>query len=144
MTWGLVYCYHPRLQTLWDYLVSEAGVPMSWVYPMHGGDNGNVNEPWRRHINCVADDVPGPFVVVTPEDGHNVQGTRSLFEFDHPEDCRYVFGSDRYNLALDDDAVKLHEIIDVATVYIPGVGKALHSPLAAAMVVYDRIAKGLG
>lgn len=129
-----------RFTTLWDYLVTEAEVPHSWVYPTHGGDNGNVDEPWKTHINCVVKDLSGPFVVVTPIDGHNIKGTHSLKNFTHPENCYYVFGSDRHNMALDDDALQL-DTVESQYVYIPNVGKSLHSPLAAAMVVYDRMSK---
>ena len=128
-----------RFVTLWDYLVTEAGIPHSWVYSTHGGDNGNVDDDWKTHINCVSEDLPGPFVVVSPENGHNIQGEISLRDFEHPESCYYIFGSDRHNMALDDDALRITE--NYSTIYIPGVGKALHSPLAAAMVIYDRMNK---
>lgn len=138
MTWGIVHMWDPRFVNLWDYLVTEAQIPMSWIYPMHGGENGNVNEPWSTYINCVGEDLPGPFVVCTPQDGHNVQGQHSLYTFQHPEHCYYVFGSDRHNMALDDDALKLHDRQDITTVYIPDIGKSLYSVEAASMVIYDR------
>lgn len=138
--WGIVHMWDPRFVTLWDYLVSEAKIPHSWVYPTHGGDNGNVDDEWKTHIQCVGRDLPGPFVVISPRDGHNVQGEISLTDFEHPAECYYVFGSDRHNMALDDDAIALET--GFFTVYIPGIGKSLHSPLAAAMVVYDRLSKG--
>lgn len=130
--------YDPRFTNLWDYLVTEAQIPMSWIYPAWGGENGNVDEPWRTHINCVGEDLPGPFVVLSPQDGHNVQGQQSLYTFSHPNECYYIFGSDRYNMSLDDDSLRLHERDDVVTVHIPDIGKSLYSVEAASMVMYDR------
>lgn len=137
MTWGIVHMYDPRFTNLWDYLVTEAQIPMSWIYPDFGGNNGNVDEPWRTHINCV-NELPGPFVVLSPEDGHNVKGEHSLYTFSHPKNCYYLFGSDRHNMSLDDDAIKLHEREDITTVYIPDIGKSMYSVECAAMVMYDR------
>ena len=146
MVWGIVRMWDERFTVEWDYLVTEAGVPMSWVYPDHGGQNGNVDEPWKTHIARVAD-LGGPFVVITPIDGHNVQGEVALPGFTHPNECYYLFGSDRHNMSLDDDGIEIDPVLngyqgEMHKVYIPGVGKSLHSPLAAAMVMYDRIVKG--
>ena len=137
--WGLVHAYDERFTNLWDYLVTACDVPMSWIYPDHGGGNGNVDEPWRTHITCVGKDLPGPFVIISPQDGHNIQGYNPLDTFKHPPECYYVFGSDRMNMALDDDEIAIET--GFSTVYIPGVGKELYSVTAAAMVVYDRMRK---
>ena len=151
-----------RFTTQWDYLVTESGVPASWVYPTHAGTSrasfGHeglpVDEPWRTHVMSLGNDLAPlhpsiPFVILSPQNGHNIQGEISLKNFVHPAECFYVFGSDRHNMALDDDGINLDPDIDgfppgrLIKVYIPGVGDSLHSVNAASMVMYDRIQKAL-
>jgi len=78
-----------------------------------------------------------PRVFVEPR-SHHVAESTWLHDFDHPEDCIYIFGSAHYNPVLfhkrPGDAV-----VSIKTVQDKGV---LWSHQAAAIALYDRIQRG--
>jgi len=80
-----------------------------------------------------------PRVFIEPRTSHQNPITTWLHEFEHPEDCVYVFGSAHYNPTL------MHhregdEIVSIKTLQDKGV---LWSDQCLALVLYDRMIKCL-
>jgi hypothetical protein len=83
----------------------------------------------------LASELPSDCVTVRvqPEHGRYVQGAQSLCDFEHPEDCVYVFGSD-VGFVKDDDCDY--------SVFIPShTAWTLFASQAGAVVLYDRLLK---
>ena len=90
-----------------------------------------------KGADCI-DTVPSwdNTVLLAPPNGYYFKGQTSLSDFEHPEDCLYIFGSNHHHLSTDylGDA----QITD--SVYIPTDGHAeMYSFVAAAVVFYDRM-----
>lgn len=77
-------------------------------------------------------ELAGIVVLVSPKDAAHMPGTESLADFEHPEDCTYVFGPDHSDLNIDRRFD--HRL------YIPGAAH-LSACDAARIVLYDREAK---
>lgn len=132
MTWGvcLEYTAVEQFRRAWSYLVQECEIPNAWERDTEEGMDYSNWDNWRFDTDVL--DLPDPIIVLSPKDGSKIQGEKSLYEFIHPENAVYFFGSDTRNLH--DDHLKGREY---QTVYIPHTGH-IYSFEAAAMVVYDR------
>lgn len=131
MTWGLCLEYPviEQFRRAWSYLHQENEVPNTWERDTPEG----MDYKWKGW-HCVQDlsTVPDPLIVLTAIDGSKLKGKTSLYEFVHPENAVYYFGSDKRDLH------HYHlEGRDYQTVYIPD-GGFMFSFEAAAMVIYDR------
>lgn len=75
-------------------------------------------------------------ILIQPKGGREIQGETSLIDFNHPENCIYIFGTDDWYLP-----AKFIEGINIKDkVYIPIQGE-LWASQAAGMVLYDRLLK---
>lgn len=105
------------------------------VHPNEPDDyNG---KPINRVTN--ADDLPTEptLVVLSGQDGKEIQGDISLDDYTHPENAIYFFGDDHGDLT----QAKIGTRTDYDKVYIPFFGKSLFSNQAMAVVLYDRLKK---
>lgn len=131
MTWGVCLEFTPvePFRRTWGYLIQECEVPNAWERNTHERSHYNW-DGW--HFNVDMKDVPDPLVVLTPIDGSKLKGTISLWDYVHPENAVYYFGSDKADLRHENIGREKYD-----KVYIPDCG-FMHSFTAAAMVIYDR------
>jgi tRNA(Leu) C34 or U34 (ribose-2'-O)-methylase TrmL len=132
MSWGVCLEYDAREQfrRAWGYIVQECEVPNAWERNTGEGMDYYLWENW--HFNSSVLEIPDPIIVLSPKDGSKLQGEISLYDFEHPENAVYFFGSDTRDL------YPCHlEGREYKSVYIPDSGY-MHSFTAAAMVIYDR------
>lgn len=121
-------------QNQWSYCFSSFGVKN--FYERH-----SKREAMRNAVLVdTAADLPAApkLVIIQPQDGRYIQGTESLDDFVHPDDAIYFFGGGHDNMS---DEVDLGGRVPDALVYIPRVAFNLHSPLAGAVVLWDRYVK---
>ena len=118
-------------QNQWDYVLSSFRADAVYVlgpqgvYPAFHG----LNAKYVESCECL-----GNVVVMSPEEGMNVQGEVSLEDFEHPFECTYLFGSDHSHLeAVPQDVI--------AKVYIPVQHTELYSWIAYAVTMWDRKVK---
>lgn len=96
-----------------------------------------VAESFRLAKNQVHESPPAglPVIVIQPTDGTYIQGKESLVDFEHPDDCVYLFGASHGHLEPDG-------IVPEKSVFIPHVETwNLFASQAAAIVLYDRYVK---
>ena len=79
-------------QQQWDYVLCNFEPDEIYVL-------GELPDATTLNKKCTnittADDFPDvPLVLLAPDNGRYIQGTTSLDEFTHPEDCIYMYGSD--------------------------------------------------
>lgn len=130
--WGVVFNYDPveQFRRAWSYLLQECEVPQSWEMFTPTDDRSD-EITWTTCAKSW-DEIPEPLIVLQPQDGTKVQGTQSLYEFVHPANAYYYFGSDHR------DTWDYHfDGRQYETVFIPEAGY-MYSFHAAAMVIYDR------
>jgi hypothetical protein len=110
-----------------------AGFPDATIY--HLGDTPP--EWWSSlkefKIAISINEVDVPIVVISGDNARELPGTKSLVDFEHPDDVVYLFGGDHTILNTD--------LPYVAAVYIPSDGAELYSHVAGAIVLYDRMLK---
>lgn len=132
---GVCYRYdrHPWLQNQWEFVLSHFGVSGSWI--RHAPADFRSYHKSRKIKT--ADDLPkGDLVVLAHPEGRVYRGEVSLADFEHPKKAIYFFGGDD---EINDD---LGQRKPDALVFIPAVNYEMYSFVAAAITLYDRIAKG--
>lgn len=136
MTWGVCIEFSAveQFRRTWSYLAQENKIPYTYErMPENLADWDKMDYGWENW-HCVTDlsSVPDPIVVLSPADASHLPGEISLYEYEHPENVTYFFGSDTRDLW------EYHlEDRDYTTLYIP-FGGYMYSFSAAAMVIYDR------
>lgn len=103
------------IQNQWSYTLSH-WKPKA-VYLIGSTDYGmKAYTPFRNAVVIPTfDKIPGRKIVMSPKDAHYVPGTTSLYDFKHPKECTYFFGSDHTHLS----EVELGVIKKWSKVYIP-------------------------
>ncbi len=99
---------------------------------------GDAPPDWWGKLKFFKNAVPisetdAPIVVVSGDNAREVPGTKSLVDFEHPDDVVYLFGGDHTILRTD--------LPYVDCVYIPSDGAEFYSHVAGAVVLYDRVLK---
>lgn len=135
--WGVCFEFTPveQFRRAWSYLVQENSIPNAWErMPENAADWDKMDYGWENWYCSTdwANEISDPIIVVSPLDANHLPGETSLFEFAHPADCVYWFGSDKKDLW----PVHL-EGRDYSSIYIPDSGH-MYSFSAAAMIIYDR------
>lgn len=119
----------------WDFLLTNFGIEPSNVW-LRGQPEGYTGE-YQQQFNPKS--IPNiPTIVLAPPNGHYIQGTESLLDFQHPEICLYFFGHDHAYLHEDD----LEGLNVTNYVFIPQATKHdMFAITAASCVFYDRLTK---
>lgn len=145
---GVCFCFYKlsSLRAQWMYLLTGFQVEQRWEIAVDGqGDQASLDH--KITTIRTADELPTdlPLVLIQPRAGDFLQGTESLADFIHPTDAIYLFGSDGQALS----EVQLGARVPDSSLYIPLPINAerphdeeLYSVQAAAIALYDRIAKG--
>ena len=122
----------------WSYVLSHFEIRD--VY--HIGPLDPRVRPFRDAIEIAsAEELPGTLVVLAPTNGRYFQGEESLHDFEHPEECVYLFGSDHRPLSEDQMGSRVPDHL----VYIPtATADTCYSFVAGAMALYDRELKSHG
>lgn len=136
----ITYDPNENSQMQWDYVLLNFKPDSLYLI---GGDKKDIARKSPRskavHIKNVSElprDIP--LVVLTPKLGRNIQGTKSLLEFEHPENATYLFGSDIDHLTPKDFKLRSPDHI----VYIPvDTDDEMFSYMAAAVTFWDRRVK---
>jgi tRNA(Leu) C34 or U34 (ribose-2'-O)-methylase TrmL len=86
------------------------------------------------------DELPDvPLVLLQPDNGKFIKGTVSLEQFEHPEDCVYLFGPDTYHLHPDLLGREPDHVV-----YIPtDTQRDMFSFVAYAVTMWDRKMKAV-
>ena len=116
----------------WSYLLSHFKPRTIYVI----GQLDRRVRPFSAYQSVkTAEDVPGPMVLMIPENGVNFPGETPLPEFVHPDECCYMFGADNIHLSEDHLGARLPE----HRVYIPTATKdTMYSFMAGAVTLWDR------
>ncbi len=136
MSAGICFRAEPSAadQDKWSYCFSSFGVTAFYER------RGLVNK--MRGAIQVADatDLPAEpkLIVLQPQDGRYIQGDTDLAGFVHPDDAIYFFGGNHDNMSDDPD---LAGRVPDSVVFIPRVKHNFHSPMAGAVVLWDRYMK---
>lgn len=126
------------LQNQWDYVLSHWLCETLYCVAKEFDYTSNVFKNAKLIKDCSYLPKNKKKVLVQPENGRYVSGEKSLYDFKHPKDCIYIFGSD--NGYLNEDTLKNVKL--TTSVYIPTeTHYDMYSPVAAAIVLYDRFCK---
>ncbi len=140
MAFGICWRYdnRPDIQNQWEFIFSNFGVTAdrAWIRGAPDGFESYLNVPRIEKADEIAS--PGPFILLAHLEA-KIPGLTSLVDFVHPADAIYVFGADNVVLTMADD-MGTAEFAD--KIYIPSVKHESYSYVAAAMTLYDRLAKG--
>jgi hypothetical protein len=119
----------------------------SWVFTNFG-----ITDIWERNklddrdtkiyqesvaVDTTADLPDFPLVVMSPPDARFIPGTISLADFDHPDDCIYLFGANHDVLS----DIYLGDREPDHAVYIQTVKGEMYSHAAAYVTLWDRYVK---
>lgn len=119
-----------QFRQAWGYLLQECSVPEGW----ERNTPEEMRHPqwkWTNFLDSM-DQLPDPLIFFNSACSPKVPGVISLYDFEHPEDATYIFGSDRANTY-----PKLFEGREYQSIFIPDTGP-YYSFQAAAVVIYDR------
>ena len=96
-------------------------------------------KPFDNYVQVEnANEVPGTLVLLAPVLGRYVQGEVAIQDFQHPEDCCYMFGGD--NSTMSDDFLAGRD--PEHKVFIPTDSRDdMYSFMAGAITLYDRLIK---
>ena len=124
---------------LWSLPLRDFGIVDWRMVPVSGIRNRQRKVPLREFptYDAALDGCELQRVFIEPR-SHEVKETVWLHDFEHPEDCIYIFGSAHYNPAVmhrrDGD-----DVVSIKTVQDKGV---LWSHQAAVIALYDRCNRG--
>lgn len=120
----------------WSYLLSHFAPRDIYVI---GEELERKVKPFTNYIHIeTAEAVPNDLVLLAPQSGRYVQGDVSLVDFQHPQDCTYMFGADHVNMSED----YLGNRVAEHCVYIPtDTSDQMYSFMAGAITLYDRLIK---
>ncbi len=139
--WEIGYMTPIMEANYWNLLLRDFGIEHWMMNPVSGIRHNESQKVDLKEFHDFeemlksCDDLPRVFI--EPRTKHQNPDTTWLHEFEHPENCVYVFGSAHYNPTLihkrDQDVV-----VSVKTVRDDGVPWANQ---IAAIVLYDRMMK---
>lgn len=140
MAFGICWRYdnRPEIQNQWEFVLSNFGVTAdrAWVRGAPPDWRSYLDAPKIEKVDEIAGDRS--FVLLAHPEA-KLPGLISLVNFVHPADAVYIFGADNVILTAKDD---LGSAVLEDRVYIPTVQHESYSYVAAAMTLYDRLAKG--
>ena len=128
-------CFHTERgweQNQWSFLLSNFGVVDVWEMGNDGGPDSHIYQKTKK-IRKASELPDTPLVILAPQDGRFIKGVESLMDFQHPDDCIYLFGGSH--------KVLTHEEIDRKAdhlVYVPFKKHEAYSHAVAYMTLYDR------
>lgn len=120
----------------WDYVLSHWQPDRVWVVGQLWKSNSLLN----AGIVDTIDELPdiAPKYITAPDIGRYIQGETSLAQFEHPDDCIYIFGPDDNYLRPDE--IDMTRIAGTIHISVPG-NPDMYSFVSAAVVLYDRALK---
>ncbi len=126
----------------WNLPLRDFEVTEWWMNPVSGIRNNEVARVnlYERHSYAeIFEDIDYTLkrVFIEPRTKHHNPDTIWLHDFEHPEDCIYVFGSAHYNPTLNHKREQ-DVIVSVKTIQDKGV---LWSNQCLVLVLYDRMIK---
>ena len=101
---------------------------------------GDMSERLRLDVTKIetAEEIEGHLVVLAPSNGYEIIGEVALPDYEHPENCTYLFGSDHEHLT----SKFMGERLADTSVYIPTeTHDNMYSFVAGAITLYDRYIK---
>lgn len=118
----------------WSYLLSHFAPRRLYVI----GELDRRVRPFTEYLSVEsAKEIEPELVLLAPQSGRYVQGTQSLSDFVHPDDCCYLFGADNQFMTTE----LLGREPDHA-VYIPtSTTDTMYSFMAGAVTLWDRVMK---
>jgi len=124
----------------WGNTLREFEVDAWWMSPVSGIRNvaTRVDFKERHNYNEILKELDSslPRVFIEPRTKHQNPETVWLHDFEHPEDCVYIFGSAHYNPT--NHKREQDNIVSIKTIKDLG---ALWSNQCLTMVLYDRMIK---
>lgn len=139
--WEIGYMTPIQEQYYWSYPLRDFQVKDWLMTPVSGIRN-------QEHLNMDLiefKDTPSMLsscgdlkrVFIEPRTKHQTPDTTWLHDYEHPEDCVYVFGSAHFNPTL----ANVREGDDIVSIKTKQDGGILWSNQCVAMVLYDRMVK---
>lgn len=126
---------------LWSLLLRDFGVKEWLMFPVSGINNNEQKRVELKEFHTLRDILKecGDLqrVYIEPRTNHYNPETIWLDEFEHPEDCVYIFGSAHFNPTIGNlrDGDK---VVSIRTIHNRGV---LWANQCVAIVLYDRLMK---
>lgn len=138
--WELGYQAPLTELPLWNLPLRDFGVGDWWMWPISGVacNERGVSLHERASLDGILDELPDyPRVFIEPNSPHFKVEASDLSDFDHPEDCIYIFGGAHFN-----PVVARHRegesIVRIKTLHDTGV---LWPHQVLVTVLHDRLAK---
>ena len=117
----------------WSFVLSNFAPDKLYII----GEVDRKVRPFRDHISIESAKDIENLVLMMPDNGTHFQGNQSLVGFEHPEDCCYMFGSDRQILQPEQVGKEPDAIVYVPT----STNDTMYSFIAGAVTLYDRKVK---
>jgi hypothetical protein len=140
--WEFNYMVPLVESTLWAMALREFEVSEWWMSPItgiHHSEKHLVNLYERQYYEDIFEEIDPnlPRVFFEPRRKDQNPDTIWLHDFEHPEDCVYIFGATHYNPTLKHKREQ-DEVVSIKTVQDKGV---LLSSQCLLVVLYDRLMK---
>lgn len=129
-------CYYQdsdiMVREYWAMIIECFGVTNAWEVGDESKSDSNYNKP--VFIDKV-EDLPKdkPIVVLAHKNAKYVQGVTDIKDFEHPEECIYVFGGDNMNQVPE----SYEGFEDIRYVYVD-TKYEIYSHQIGAIMLYDR------
>jgi tRNA(Leu) C34 or U34 (ribose-2'-O)-methylase TrmL len=136
-SWEIGYHAPVTEQYYWSLAIRDFGVSDWNMIPKSGIRNlehqVNLTE-WNNYDEFFEENKDLTRVFIEPRTAHQTPNTTWLHEFEHPENCVYVFGSAHYNPTIK-HAREQDYIVSIKTKHDKGV---LWADQCVAIVLYER------